>query len=99
MSSIRGTFLDGMIVPDSVTGWANGTRIVLALDGEVAPSRPEDDDSSPEAISQRLAQMDRVEPWMTPEEDEEWRRQRTEKKCEELANWNEWTKDIEKLTP
>ena len=85
MSTIRATFINGMIVPDASPEWANGTRIVLALDGEVAPSASNEDDSSPEAIRERLALMDRVEPWMTPEEDEAWRRQRDDQKNEELA--------------
>ena len=55
MSTIRATFINGMIVPDASPEWANGTRIVLAPDGEVAPLGSNEDDSSPEAIRERLA--------------------------------------------
>src|SRR5260221_13374019 len=97
MSAIRGTFMDGKIIPDALPSWANGARVVVELDDSLRDDPPVDEDVSPEAIAKRLALMEQVEPWMTPEEDAEWRRQRAEDKKTQLGMWDKWTKDIEKL--
>jgi hypothetical protein len=97
MSEINATVIDGQIVPDAPPAWPNGTRVAVKPVGQTGDDLPDDDDSSPEAIAKRLALMDRVRPWMTPDEFAEWERVRAENKAFQLSQWGKWTKDIEDL--
>ena len=83
MNAVGATFVDGEIVPDDPPDWRTGTRLNIE-----ATELPDDDDVSPEAIAKRLALIDRVEPWMAPEEFAEWERVRAEEKARFLANWS-----------
>ena len=58
---------------------------------------PDDDDVSPEAIARRLALIDHVQPWMTPEQEAAWKRQREEDKAAELARWEARSRKLEGL--
>lgn len=101
MSTIRGTIQDGKVVFDSPTDWPEGTEVSVEPLGSIlqepADILPNGDDASPEAIARRLALMDRVEPWMTMEEEAAWKKQREEDKAAQLAMWNKWNRDIEKV--
>jgi hypothetical protein len=73
---------------DSRTTRASERRRLLVGD------LPDDNDTSPEAIAKRLALMDRVQPWMTPEEFAEWERVRAQDKAFQLSQWEKWAKEI-----
>jgi len=88
MSAIRGTIRDGKVIFDTPPDWPEGTPVeVEPVCAGAADELPDDDDDSPEAIARRLALMDRVQPWMTPEEEEVWKQRRAEDKAAELARW------------
>jgi hypothetical protein len=65
----------------------------VSLTPELEDELPADDDASPEAITKRLALMDRVQPWMTPEEQAEWERVRADTKAFQLSQWEKWCKE------
>ncbi|MFO0803742.1 MAG: hypothetical protein U0791_11570 [Gemmataceae bacterium] len=94
MDAIGATFVDGDIVPDVSPEWKTGTRLNIE-----AAELPDDDDVSPEAIAKRLALIDRVEPWMTPEDFAEWERERAEEKARFLANWKKENERIDGVFP
>jgi hypothetical protein len=94
MNAVGGTYEGGRIVPDAPPEWTNGTRLNIE-----AIELPEDDDVSPEAIAKRLALIDRVEPWMTPEEFAEWERERAEEKARFLAQWKQENDRIDGVFP
>lgn len=96
MNAVRGTFVKGMIVPDVQPSWEDGARVLVNLD-DAQIDEFVDEDVSPEAIAKRLALMDLVEPWMTPEEEAQWKKERAEEKVVQLSMWDKWTKDIERL--
>ena len=95
MSAIRGTFLNGGIVPDVSPPWADGTRLDLEPREESGPV--DEEVSSPEEIARLLALMDSLEPVMSEEEALEWERQRREQKEKELADWDNQARKIGKL--
>ena len=97
MSAIRGTYLNGTIVPDTQPGWAEGTRVELSAAEE--RGIPLTDDDSPEANAKRLAIMETLQPVMTEEQAREWERQRAEAKAAELADWANWTRKIGAIFP
>jgi hypothetical protein len=97
MSAIRGTIQDGKVVFNTPPNWPNGAEVVVELAPPVADELPDDDDTSPEAIARRLALMDRVRPWMTPEEEAAWKKQREEDKAAELAQWDARSRKLEGL--
>jgi len=96
MSAIRGTYINGMIVPDSVPNWAEGARVSMTL--QESSDFPADDDS-PEAITRRVALMDEFEraPVMTDVEAEEFERLLKEQRAVEVGMWQKWTQGIGKL--
>ena len=94
MNAIGATFVDGDIIPDGLPDWKSGTRLNIE-----ATELPDDDDVSPEAIAKRLLLIDRVEPWMTPEEFAEWERVRAEEKARFLANWKRENERIDGVFP
>ena len=44
---------------------------------------------TPEGIAALLAKMEQIEPWMTPEEDAEWRKALAAQKEWDKAHWDE----------
>lgn len=84
MDEVRGTIRNGQVVLDAPAAWSDGTPVAVAPLGR-ADELPDDNDSSPEAIARRLALMDRVRPWMTPDELAEWERGRAEVKAFQLS--------------
>jgi hypothetical protein len=99
MSTIRGRYIGGKVILDAPADWPEGAEVNVELTspGELPDERPDDEDTSPEAIARRLALMDRVEPWMTPEEEAAWKKQREEDKAVQLAFWDKWTEEVGKL--
>jgi len=97
MSAIRGTYLNGTIVPDTLPGCAEGTRV--DLNPADAWEIPLSEDDSPEANAKRLAVMDTLRPVMSEEEALEWERQRAEDKARELADWGNWARKIGAIFP
>ncbi|MBA4066477.1 MAG: hypothetical protein C0501_22755 [Isosphaera sp.] len=97
MAVIRGTIQDGKVVFATPPGWPDGTEVTVTAPAFGADELPDDNDSSPAAITQRLALMDRVQGWMTPEDYAAWERARAEQKAWELANWDARCKKIEDL--
>jgi hypothetical protein len=59
--------------------------------------REEDWPTTPEGIAALLDRIDKLEPFLSPEEDEAWRTARAEQKAFELANWEKRTRKIEEL--
>jgi hypothetical protein len=97
MDAISGTYINGEIVLDTPPDWPEGARVVIRPVDQVTEELPADDDVSPDAIAHRLSLMDQVQPWMTPEEEAEWKKQRDRHKAEQLAMWEKWTQDVGKL--
>src|SRR5262245_9070269 len=94
MSTIRGTIQDGQVILNTPTSLPNGTPVTVSpITPAGVDELPDDNDVSPEAIARRLALMDRVQPWMTPEELAEWERVRAEDKAFQLSQWEKWTKE------
>ena len=98
MNTIRGTIHNGQVIFDTPPELKEGTPVAvspLATSGMIASDDlPDDNDSSPEAIAKRLALMDRVRPWMTPEELADWERIRADDKAFQLSQWEKWTKEV-----
>lgn len=96
MSAVRGTVQDGKVVFDTPPTWPEGTPVTV---NPATAERPDDEDSSAEAIAVRLALMDRFQPWMTPEELAAWETTRAEDKAFQLARWEKRCKQIEEQFP
>jgi hypothetical protein len=93
MSAIHGTIQDGQVVLNTPADLPNGTEVTVRPTAQ-ADQLPDDDDNSPEAIAQRLALIDRVQPWMSPEEQAEWDKVRAEEKLFQLSQWEKWCKEV-----
>ena len=95
MSVIRGTIQDGQVVLPSPANLPNGTPVTVSPAGSGSVDElPDDDDVSPEAIAKRLALIDRVQAWMTPEELAAWERVRAEDRAFQLSRWEKWTEEV-----
>lgn len=101
MSAIRGTIQDGKVILDAPTDLPNGTRVTLAVpgvDGYVGVGlREEDWPTTPEGVETLAAQMGKVQPFLTAEEEAAWHKTLAEQKAWELANWEARSKRIEDL--
>ncbi len=98
MSAIRGTIQDGQVVLSKPADLPNGTEVTVnPVSSPGVDELPDDEDVSPEAIARRLALMDRVQPWMTPEQEAAWKKQREEDKAAELAQWEARSRKLEGL--
>jgi hypothetical protein len=98
MSAIRGTYLNGTIVPDTQPAWAEGTRV--SMDVASATEYP-DDDESPDAIAKQLALMEAFErePVMSDDDADAFERCLKENRKLDLDLWKKWTQEIEELFP
>ena len=100
MSAIRGTYRNGQVILDGPppADWPDGAEVRLEL---VDPVSDDDPDgllgTDPESIARWLAWYESLKPFLTEEEDAEWRRIRAEDKAWELANWEKDSKAIEDL--
>jgi hypothetical protein len=102
MGAVRGTYRNGQVFLDGPppADWKDGAaiRIELAAPDESVGVRVEDRPTTPEEIAELLAKMDQVEPpFLTPEEEAEWKRALAEHKAWELANWDKHSREIEDL--
>ena len=101
MSAIRGTIQGGRVILDEPTGLPDGTPVVVceATEGEyVGVGMREEDWPTDEAgIAALVASMDQIQPFLTPEEEVEWQKARSEQKAWELANWERNWKKLEGL--
>lgn len=98
MNAIRGTIQDGKVVFHTPPDLPEGTPVAvspLTPGANAIDDLSDDNDTGPEAIAKRLALMDRVQPWMTPEEYAEWERMRAEDKAFQLSQWEKWSKESE----
>lgn len=95
MSAIHATYIDGKIVPDGKPDWPNGTRLVLRPEGAASSVglREEDWPTTPEGIAALVAQMDQIQPFLTPEEEAAWHKALSEQKAYQLSQWEKWCKE------
>jgi hypothetical protein len=99
VSVIRGTYVDGKIIPDMPPTWANGTRIVIEPEAE-HPGVCGDDDQGddPESITRWVAWYDSLKPLvLTPEDERRIEQARAEQKAFELATWEERSRKLEQI--
>lgn len=100
MSVIHGTYRDGKIIPDNPPAdWPEGKRVVIgeAPDELDVGMREEDWPTTPEGIAAWIARVDQLQPFLTPEEEAEWKKALNEQKAFELSKWEERSRKIEKL--
>jgi hypothetical protein len=98
MSSIRGTIQDGQVVLSKPADLPNGTRVTVEpMAIAESDELPDDDDASPEAIARRLALIDRIQPFLSPEDEVEWKKALAEQKAFQLATWDDYCKKLESL--
>jgi hypothetical protein len=103
MNAIRGKYRNGQIILDGPppADWKDGDTVWIEPDPIASESvgiRDEDWPTTPEGIAELLAKMDQVAgPFLSPEEEAEWKRARAEYKAWELANWDKHSKEIEDL--
>jgi hypothetical protein len=96
MPVLYGRIVGGRIDLPAPAGWPNGSTVRIELEAP-PPGQPDDDDDSPTAVARRLALMDMVVPWMTPEEDAAWRAHLARTKAEQLALRDKANADIDGL--
>src|SRR4051794_21803286 len=82
MSAIRGTIQDGQVILNAPANLPNGTEVRVEVVGASeyvgVGMREEDWPTTPEGITDLVAKMDRIQPFLTPEEEAEWQKARAE---------------------
>src|SRR5207237_801532 len=91
MSAIRGIVHNGQIVAAAPPDWPERLEVTVspAEEDVGVGMREEDWPTTPEGIAALLAKMEQIEPWMTPEEDAEWRKALAAQKEWDKAHWDE----------
>jgi hypothetical protein len=99
MGAIRGRLIDGKVVLDTPAEWPEGTEVLVEPAEEYVGvgMREEDWPTTPEGIADLIARVDRIEPFLTPEEDAEWRKALARQKAWEVAHWEEHNEKLRKL--
>jgi hypothetical protein len=99
MAAIRGRYIDGKVVLDTPPDWPEGAEVSVHPVEEYVGigMREEDWPTTPEGIAALIAEMDRIEPFLSPEEDEAWRKALAEQKARQKATWDKWTKEAGEL--
>lgn len=96
MSAIRGIFRDGHVVLSGPppADWKDGAEVRLELND---PAGDDDDlqGSDPESIARWVAWLESLQPFLSEEDDAEWRAALDEQKEWEKANWERRSKAIE----
>ena len=59
--------------------------------------REEEWPTDPEGIAALIARIEQIEPFLSPEEDEAWRKALAEQNAFQLANWDKQTKETGEL--
>lgn len=97
MSAIRGTVQDGTVVLERPVNLPNGTPVTVSVSGAEeyvgVGIREEDWPTTSEGIAALVARMDQIQPFLTHEEDEAWRKARAEGKAFQLSQWEKWCKE------
>ena len=97
MSAIRGRVTDGKIDLPAPADWPEGTVVVVRpLKDEIGITE-EDWPKTPEAIAAWIGWLDSLQPFLTPEEEAEWRKALAEQKAFELSKWEEHTEKLRKV--
>jgi hypothetical protein len=96
MGAIRGTYIDGKIVLNTPPDWLEGTEVNVTPAHEYVGigMREEDWPTTPEGIAALIEKIERLEPFLTPEEYAAWEKRRAEDKAFQLSQWEKWTKEI-----
>jgi hypothetical protein len=99
MNAIRGRFHNGKVELDSPAPWPEGAEVrVERVDDYVGTGMREEDWPTDQAgIARWIEQLNQLQPWMTPEEDAEFRKDLEEQKTWEIAHWDEHNAKLEKL--
>lgn len=99
MSAVRGRYIGGKIVLDAPPDWPEGAEVRVEFVGDDVGVglREKDWPTDPAGIADLLARIDAIEPWMTPEEEAEWKRARAEYRAWELAHWEEHSEKLRRL--
>ena len=98
MSTIRGKFIGGKVEFETPPDWPEGADVRVntsdANEYVGVGMREEDWPTTPEGIDALIARMDAIEPFLSPEDEEAWRKSLAEQKAFELANWDKRNKMI-----
>ena len=96
MSTIRGTWKNGHVELDHAVEWPEGYRVLVEPTAEQASlgMREEDWPTDPDGIADLLIRMDQIEPFLTPEEEAEWKAARQETKDYTIANMDKPVKGL-----
>ena len=87
MSTVRGTWERGHIVLDDPVDWPDGCRVVVEpASNKTCGIREEDWPMDAQGIAGLLAQMDQIEPFLTPKEEADWKVARQATKEYTIAN-------------
>lgn len=99
MSAIRGRYIGGKVILDAPADWPEGAEVNVTPTEEYVGigMREEDWPTTPEGIAALLDRMEQIEPFLSPEEDEAWRKALAEQKAWELARWDERCKRIDDI--
>ena len=99
MSAVRGKYVNGAVVLETLADWPDGTEVIVEPlpNGESIGLRDEDWPTTSEGIAELLARMDRVEPLeLTPEEEADIAAWRQKVKEYTIAHMND---GIDELFP
>ena len=99
MAAIRGRYIYGKVILDAPADWPEGAGVTVSPAEEYVGigRREEDWPTTPEGIAALLARMERIEPFLSPEEDEAWRKALAEQRALEKANWEQRAKAIREI--
>lgn len=99
MSAIRGKYVDGAVILDAPANWPEGMEVRVSPAEEYVGigMREEDWPTTTEGIAAWIESIDKLEPFLTLEEDEEWQKARAEQKVWELANWEKRNQKIDEM--
>lgn len=99
MSVIRGRYIDGKVILDAPADWPEGAEVNVTPAEEYVGigMREEDWPTTPEGIAALIARMDQIKPFLSPEDDETWRKALAEQRAFEKANWERRANKIGEL--
>jgi hypothetical protein len=97
MSTVRGRYIDGKVILDAPADWPEGAEVNVTPAEEYVGigMREEDWPTTPEGIAALIARIDKMEPVLSPEEYEAWRKELADEKARQKALFGKWTSEIE----